>query len=265
VSLQAIIDFIVSLVQDVIAFIVDAVNALISVLNNVFGFIWTAIKDFAFAVVDIFQKAGSFFVHLWTDYLKPFVSGVLRIYNAIRVRLAAIFAPILRIIARVRAWFFHYIYPWIHLVQEILSRIRVILTLFRILGAKWAAKLDADIQRIQGYIAQFNAEIVGTLNQVTTWLNIAIDPLGIIRKDFFTGTLFSALGAVKRAAAFGNNRMMTGTEQKHEAQDTALVFDPGSAVTMSAGGGIVYGDALTRINDSASNALDYYGRAPALH
>lgn len=255
-----IISWVTAQLANLLEWIIGAMNALIASIVSALSDLWNALVSLANWALSIFQKVGAFFANLWTNFLKPLWKRLVGLYTSIRARLQAIFGPVLSWIQRVRAWYYQYIYKWVVLVQQILSTIRVVLTAFRLLGAKWAAKLDADIQTIQGYITEFTSAIVSTLNAASTWLNIIADPAGIIRKDFFTGTLFSSLGAVKGAAAFGQSRAQTATEIDHQQGDGNLVKSPTGILTRNADGSVTLSDAAQRIADGANAAVDYYGR-----
>lgn len=254
-----IIGYVVQLIQEVINFVVSVVNWLVQAILQIAQFIWDALQAVATAIENIFVKIGRFFEGLWTNYIKPAINGLIKLYGRIRARLAAIFAPLVRLITRVRAWFYQYIYPWIKLAQQILSTIRVILSLFRILGAKWAAQLDADIARIQGYLTTALQDIVKTLNTASSLLNVLVDPGAIIRKDFFSGTLFSSLGAVKRAVAFGSNRALTPDEQSSEDGNKALINGGAAVLTRNSDGTVSYSPASQAMNRSFADARNYYG------
>jgi len=265
VSFGDIIGYVISAIENVVNFVVSIILDLVKAINAVFGFIWNTLKAFAGAIVDVFQRAGKFFVNLWTAYLKPAVRGLINLYGKIRARLYAIFGPVLKIIARVRAWFYHYIYPWIKRAEDLLSRIRVVLALFRLLGAKWAAKLDADIARIQGYLTTALQGIVRALNTATTWITLAVDPAGVIRGGFFRNTLFSSVLDVRKAATFADDRALTASEAQNTADDRAMANGGAAVLTRKADGSITYSEASTRINNAGNAAWDVYGPPAVTH
>jgi hypothetical protein len=144
-------------------------------------------------------------------------------------------------------------------VQNVLSVIRVILSAFRLLGAKWAAKLDADIQKIQGYITSALQGIVGTLNQVSTWLNFALDPLGIVRRDFFNRSMFSNLLQTRNAINFGKDRFLTASEAQ-ATQDRGAYRAGGAAVlTPNPDGSVTYSSASQDLNTRIDQAWNSFG------
>lgn len=264
-TFQDIIDFVIGIISDAISFLVSLVNGVIQILDAVFTSIWNVIVNVVGTIVSVFQKLGTFFVHLWSDYIKPAIHGLIDLYHEISARLHQIFDPLIRIIQRVRTWFYRYIYPWIRLAQQILSAIRAVLALFRILGARWAAKLDADIQRIQGYLTTALTDIVGTLNSVSTWLNFALDPFGLIRKDFFSASAFGNLGTIRHALTFGNNRYLTASEAANTDGDRNMIAGGAAVLTRNADGSVTYSDASKRINAGYDTAWKEYGGTTAVH
>jgi hypothetical protein len=132
-----------------------------------------------------------------------------------------------------------------------------------VLGAQWAAKLDADIQRIQGYITGVMQGIIGTLNQASTWLNFALDPTGIIRKDFFSNTLMNSVGQLNRAVNFGRDRGLTASESANTDGDRSMLKGGAAILTRNSDGSVTYSDASKRINDDFDAAWKSYG-APGL-
>jgi len=224
------------------------------------GFLYNAVRS----VLGFLQKLLKIIVdglkHVISDILHGHLLAVLKDLQAMFHAIHDLFAPILKFIAQVQAWYIKYIYRYVKMVEDIISRIRVVLSLFRLLGIKWAAKLDADLARIQGYLTTALQAIVGTLNTISTWLTLITDPAGIIRKDFFTGTLFSSLGAVKRAANFGANIPLSASDQQTMQDNHALVSSRTGILTEHADGTVTLSDASKRMQEQSNAAVDYFGR-----
>lgn len=216
------------------------------------------------SILEFLQKLLKIIVdgisHIISDILHGHLLNVLKDLQAMFHAIRDLFGPILKFIAQVQAWYVKYIYRYVKMVEDIISRIRVVLSLFRLLGAQWAAKLDADLQRIQGYLTQGLQAIIGTLNLVSTWLTLITDPAGIIRKDFFTGTLFSSLGAVRSAATFGQDRPLSASEASNTAGDRGMMGGGAAILTRNADGSVAYSDASKRINSGYGDAWNYYGK-----
>jgi len=173
--------------------------------------------------------------------------------------LAILFAPILKLIQWLRTQYFQYVYPWMHDITNLISVMRSILEAFRLLGFKWAAKLDADLQKIQSYITAVNIAIIGTLNKATTVLGLMIDPGMMIRRDAFGRTLWDSLGSLKKAAGYGSARPIMPDEHAQEKQMTGAVYGSAPLVTTSADGSVVYDPALLLVDQSITKQMQMLG------
>jgi hypothetical protein len=223
-----------------------------SFLYNSVSAITDFLKRFVLILIDGLKHIISDILH---GHLLQLIKDVQTMFHALH----ALFKPIFDALQWLHDHFYKYVYPWIIKVQDLLSRIRVILSAFRILGFKWAAKLDADIARIQGYLTTALQDIVKTLNTVTTWINLAVDPAGVLRGSFFTGTLFSSLGSVKSAVNFGQDRPLFASEQQATDEDKAMMHGGAAILTRNADGSVAYSNASKRINDNLDAAWDSYG------
>lgn len=255
----SIIDWVWSVIQQVIDFVTSIIGDLINALNAVFGAIWNFLGNLVQALVDIFQKVAAFFAHLWQDYIKPAIDGLVNLYKSIVAWLKHILTPILNIIQRIRNFYYQYIYKWVQLAQQILSIVRAFLAALRILGVKWAAKLDAELAKIQGFITQWTSTFVATLNQATTWLNFIADPLGIVRRDVFKNSLFGSLLQTRNAVRAGSDRALYASEASNTQGDRAMVQGGASVLTRNADGSVNYSDASSRINDGFTAGWNDYG------
>jgi len=223
------------------------------------AFLYNAVRDVLGFLKKLLQTIFDALKHIISDVLHGHLLNALHDIQKLFHSLQDLFGPILKFIARVRGWFYKYIYPWVKLVQNILSAFRVILSAFKLLGAKWAAKLDADIARIQGYITGVLQAIVGTLNQATTWINFAIDPMGIFRRGFFTTSLFGSIAQVRNVITFGKDRFLTASEAANTDGDRAMLGGGAAVLTRNADGSVTFSDASKRINDNFNSAWDSYG------
>lgn len=244
---------------------VSIIGDLISLLNAVFSAIWQALVNLVNALVSVFQRLAAFFAHLWNDYIKPAIQGLLHLYQAIRDWLAHLLGPLLRIINRIRNFYYRYIYKWVKLVENILSVVRVFLSALQLLGVKWAAKLDREIAKIQGYITSVVQGFVAALNQASTWLNFIADPLGILRKDFFNVSMFSNLGGLRNAMGFGKDRYLTASEAKDVQDDASLKAGGKAIASRNADGTITYGPSVQRMNANFDAEWKDYGNPAMPH
>jgi hypothetical protein len=214
---------------------------------------------------NLFGWAGSLldtlrglFSHIF-DYIKrTVIPFIIRRYQAIEAHLNKYLGPVLRWVQRVRAWYFKHIFPIQHAILEVIARVRVALAIFRVLGFKWAAKLDADLQRLQSWVTASIQQIIGPLNLVQNYLSLMLDPAMILRKDFFTATLFSNLGPLKRAVGYGSNFPLTA-EQQQRAEDNRALLDPAQPLaTRNADGSYTYAPALAPMMGQADGLFDHF-------
>lgn len=269
----------ISIVLDIVSFIlrlfgfgqpditglVKAVNTTWTNLVFTSTFLYNALRSFWDFARNVLRTLIEGLAHIISDILHGHLLQALKDIQKLFHDLHDIFKPILDFIDKLRCWYYKYIYKWIKLVEDILSTVRVILAAFRILGFKWAAKLDADIAKIQGYLSKFNQVIVGTLNSVSTWMNFALDPFGIIRRDFFSASVFSQLGITRRAGTFGGDRYLTASEAANTDGDRAMIGGGAAVLTRNTDGSVTYSDASKRINDGFDAAWKDYGGSTAVH
>jgi len=107
----------------------------------------------------------------------------------VRQWLSNLLSPILRWIKLLRALYDQYFNQFVKPILKILRQMRQVLQVFKLLGFKWAARLDADIARIEGKIVALYTQLRAYLNIATTWIQLIIDPTGILRRN----PLFAAI------------------------------------------------------------------------
>jgi hypothetical protein len=244
---------------DIIIAVLDYIwNVLVAVAN----FLWQAILDIASFAVSLFDRIKSFFQHIWEVVFKKIIGPLVADYQKLHVWLQHVLGPLLSWIQRIRIWYVKHILPIITTVQNILSTIRVMLEVFRLLGAKWAAKLDADIQKIQGYITQFNQLVLGNLNKISTILGLIVDPGMLIRTSAFGGTLWNNLGLVKQAAGYGSARPLFPDEKATAKSMSTAAYGPGNLATAQSDGTLIYDPAVKLVDDSMTHQMRTLGIAP---
>jgi hypothetical protein len=156
------------------AFLYNAVGAITNFLRKLLGIIVGGIA------------------HIIQDILHGHLLTALHDIQKLFHDLHALFKPILDLIDRIMKWYTKHILPIQKAIIEVIQRMRVILELFRLLGAKWAAKLDADLQKIQSIVTTSIVDVVKTLNTLSTIIGLAVDPGMIFRRDFFGRTLWNS-------------------------------------------------------------------------
>ncbi len=195
------------------------------------------------------------------DYIKrTVIPFIIRRYQAIEAFLNKYLGPIVKRLQQIRAWYFKHIFPIQKAIIEIISRVRVALAVFRALGFQWAAKLDADLARLQGWVTASIQDILKPLNLMQSYLGLILDPGMILRKDFFHGSLFSSLAGLKRAVGFGSSAPLTAEQQQAQADDRSLLSTATPIAFRDAGGVVHLSPAFADVvAQQRAAAPDYFG------
>jgi hypothetical protein len=247
---------------EVASLITQLFAVLWNALSAALTFFWDVLVAFAGVVGGLFANVGKFVYRLWAQHLKPFFTTVYNIIDGIHDAIAKLLAPVMRIIARIQAIYYKYIYPYMHAILEIISRLRAALLVFRLMGFKWAAKLDADLAKIQAAVTKVMQDIVGALNGVITLLQAVIDPEMILRRDFFAHSLFGSLAGLKRAVGYGNNRPLTPDEQQRTTDTVNAVYGPGPLTMRNADGTYTDAPGFAPIDAETSRQFHAAGLLP---
>jgi len=229
-----------------------------SFLYNGLGFLTQSLND-------IFGKLKDWLDDLRWAVIVPIIEKIQQIIDDITTWLANFLDPIITFIQELMKWYATYIAPILKAVLEVIQRMRVFLALLKLIGVKWAAKLDADLQLIQSWITTVMQTIVSTLNSISTVLGLMVDPTGILRRDFFGGTLFSSLAGVKRAAGAGTDAVSTPGQLTQISQNNALVegnlplatINPNGSLTRAPGLAAVETDVDKNYTALGVTALEY--------
>lgn len=214
-ELFAYIDAQVSILSSIIQYVFDALLAYIAAEDSAMRQNFLGLGNW---LTNIWGKLHAVFDAIWTNYLRGWIKRIEGIIQAIMNVLAFYAYWIQKFINFILKIWNTYFYPYLKAILEVIQRTRVVLELFRLLGFQWAAKLDADLQKLQGYITTVVHDVIGTLNGITDILDLTVDPLGILRADFFRNTLTSSVFGVKRLSTAGADRASTPAEAK-QAQD----------------------------------------------
>jgi len=230
---------------DIGSFLEGLLSQLISVLEYIWDvlvaiaqYLYAIIVEIAQALVQFFVAAEQLVVHLfetlYTDVIKPIIDEIVKIEAWISRTLA----PVVRFVQRLQAWYNKYILPYQKQVLAIIQKIRQILLIFRLFGAKWAQKLDADLAKIQSYITTSIIDVLSTLNLITSWLQLISDPTQILRKPFWQNTAYSGAVDIYKAANLGGMKPLSAAD-KAQGQANLSLMDPKSPPVTANGDGTV--------------------------
>lgn len=213
----------------IIASIVDVINAIISALNFIWvelvaaiNFIWNALLTVAKVLVQAAKVVARGFVHLIGDVLQRF-KRLFQDFMDLKAKITAWLQPILRIIQRIRAIFNQLVLAPMMRMINLIQQVRKFLVVFRLLGFRWAKRLDNQLAGLEQKIIENTLVLQSWLNFALSILQIAIDPTMIMKRNFLLASLLSALGALKRVVFFGHNRSLSTDEQNTVKQSNALL------------------------------------------
>jgi hypothetical protein len=177
-------------------------------IAQVFAFLWNVLVtvfnfllELVTLVFNFFLKLAlgirKMFTWLWEHAVKRVFVKALDAYLKLRAWLEKVFAPIIRWINRIRAIIDHYYRLYVRPLLNLIQHIRQTLTVFRLLGFKWAERLDARLAGIERKIAEGYTLIVTNLNQAISYLQLIGDSVGILRRNPVIGALIRSAGELR--------------------------------------------------------------------
>jgi len=145
------------------------------VLVYVANYIWGALNWVWNFVYNLFKNIAAAFKWIWDNIIKGALTKLVKLFLRVRTWLKQTFGPVISFLKKLRAyyqWYFnHYVKP----LLQLLGIVRKVLGIFRLLGFKWAARLDADIAGIEQKIVQVYSKLIGYINLAITWLDLIVD------------------------------------------------------------------------------------------
>jgi hypothetical protein len=230
--------------------IVAVGNYLLAVDEFIYGFSVTLFKDVKGA-----------FSWLWEQISKI---TLLKLFKGLRDALAALKRWVDKIVGwleQLRKWYDKYFNQFVKPVLIAIQRLRKILQLFRLLGFKWAARLDARLATIENRIVQAYELIRTNLNQVISWAQLIADPFALLRRNPVLGSLLRTAPEVKNAIDRATNHVTTQPEVDKMNRDGAWYTASGRAEMTAYSKG---GAAPAFIVDARANFTAAVAELPSL-
>jgi hypothetical protein len=167
-------------------------DSLVGGINDALSALWGILKG-------VISGIAAFLQHLWNDVIKNVLRKILAAYLKLRSILAPIFARVLAWLQKARQIldyiFRRFVRPYLQMIQ----RVRQFLQIFRLLGFKWAARLDARLAAIEAKIISVFLTVRQPLNQIISFVGLIADPLGILRRNPVIGALLRNAPEIKNA------------------------------------------------------------------
>src|SRR5215471_3098732 len=148
------------------------------------------------AVHSVFSGLWTWLTNLWQWLNDHLIQKLKDLIDKIKDKLTKIFGPLLchlkiEIDAYKKLWN-TYVKP----IFDFLQRVRRVLVIFRLLGFKWAKKLDQRIVALENAITQSFLGVLANLNRLADWINFIIDPFGLIQPNVWLGSIAQSVGAM---------------------------------------------------------------------
>jgi len=239
--------------------IIAALNFLYQVILAVLQFLYAALVAVANFVSKAAQLVGRALTHLFRDLIPKFFNALWKDYLDLKAKLGPIIQRVIDVIKKIRDWYnVHILAPMLRTINMI-QHIRQFLVVFRLLGFKWAAKLDNQLAGLEQRIAKNTLVIQSYINFALDVLELAIDPSLILRKNFLLASLLSALGAIKRVVFFGANRTPSTDESKQMKQDSGSLAPGAHLLESGFASSATYAPTVQRILPCIDAAHSFYG------
>jgi phage-related protein len=148
------------------------------------------------AVHSVFSTLWTWITNLWQWFHDHIIQKLQDLIDKIKDKLKKIFGPLLchlrqQIDAYKKLWN-QYVKP----IIDFLQRVRMAILIFRLLGFKWAKKLDQRIVALENAITNSFLGVLANLNRLADWLNYIIDPFGIFQPSIWFGSISQSVGAI---------------------------------------------------------------------
>jgi hypothetical protein len=254
-------DFFGAILSSIIAVInaiIGALSALIQILQTVLSAIYSALQAVAAAVWSAIKLIARGFIHVISDIIHGRFLHLLQDYIDLKNKLAELLAPILKILQTIRKYFNQFVLVPLLRYINLIQQIRQFLTIFRLLGFKWAVKLDAYLVKQEQMIVTNTLVLQSWLNFTIDILDLIADPSLILRKNFLLASLLSYLGAIKRIVFFGGSRTQSPAEKAQASQDHAALAPQTHILQVGFGTGAQYYPTAQSLLPGMDAALAYY-------
>lgn len=181
-ALGGLLGTIETIVAEVFAFLW---NVLVAVFNYLLSGLIFLLNFFYGLMVDV----GNAFKWLWQNIVKVALTKLVNVFFRVRAFLQRIFGPVIRWLKIARQIMDQYFNKFVKPVLNLIRHVRQVLQVFRLLGFKWAGRLDARLAQIENKIVQAYELIRQHLNEVISWVQLIVDPTFLLRRVPLFGAL----------------------------------------------------------------------------
>lgn len=202
-------------------------DTLVGGINGALSALWGILKG---SIAGI----AAFLRHLWDSIIKGVLQKILAAYIKLRNILLPIFNTVLTWLHRARQIidliFNRFVRPYLVMIQ----RVRQFLQIFRLLGFKWAARLDARLAALEAKIIGVFLTIRQPLNQIISFVGLIADPLGILRRNPLIAAVLRDAPELKNAIDRATAHTQTQGEANASNRATGWFQQPAAAANLAA-------------------------------
>ncbi len=208
---------------DVLAFIEGEIVAALTFLYNllvvVANFLLSLVQFVFHFFLTLAQDIKNAFKWLWTNIVKEGLTKLVSVFVRVQTWLAKYVNKVTAWLVRLRKWYDQYFNQFVRPVLNAIRHLRQTLQIFRLLGFKWAARLDARLAQIENRIVQAYELLRVNLNRVISWAQLIADPFGILRRNPVLAAVLRDAPEIKNAIDRATNHHTTQQEVNSANRD----------------------------------------------
>jgi hypothetical protein len=144
----------------------------------------------------LWSTLWSWLTGLWDWLQRTIIQRLQNLLQRIHDALKRILGPLLDYIRRMRDLYRQLWLQYVKPIYDFLQRVRRVLVLFRLLGFKWAKRLDARIVALETAITNAFLATYKNLNLLANWINYIIDPFGVFQPSVWLRSIAQSIGAI---------------------------------------------------------------------
>jgi hypothetical protein len=156
----------------------NEVNTALTSIGNALSAAWNGLAAFGGMILTLL---GS----LWKSILKGLIAAVQEIKKLLGDLMDNVITPALQGLAKARQWLMDFYRNWIRPVLLVLQWLRLMLTILRAFGVKFAGKLDTALTDIQSRITGPLFYLLTYVNGVANMINLIITANYLIQKPIW--------------------------------------------------------------------------------
>lgn len=216
----------------------SALGSVISYIGSVLGYSNSFASGLASSLAKAVKAIAGEILALWHQLQQTWLGQILKsVWHTVKTIWDAVQNEITHLIKLFR-WYEQLVRYWEQRifgpVLNIIQALRKTLVLFKVFHIKLAARLDNYLSGIEGRLANILLFYQRQLNQIIDWLNLIVDPFGLISEGMFIGSAVRSIGAVW-ASVMGYPKTGSTTALNKASATSTNFYTKASTVTYMKG------------------------------